>query len=57
MNSLGVTQLVTLFANFISSKYDEKTTAVLAAVFTQLGDTLTTIAAVEDLKDKEAVTR
>ena len=53
MNSLGVTQLVTLLANHIASKYDEGTVEILAAVFTQLGDTLTTISAVEGIKNKQ----
>ena len=53
MNSLGVTQLVTLLANHIASKYDEDTVEILAAVFTQLGDTLTTISVVEGIKKKQ----
>lgn len=47
--SLAVTELVTLIANFISERFDTDTVAIIAAVFVQIGDTLATIAAVDAL--------
>lgn len=57
MNSLGVTQFVTLLANYIASNYNEDTVEILALVLTQLGDTLATISAVNGIENKEAVTK
>lgn len=51
MNEFEITSLVTILANLISEQCDD--TAILAAVFTQLGDTLATIAAVNALSDRK----
>ena len=51
VNSLGITQLVTLLANYIASKYDTKTIGLIAAILDQLSDTLSTVVALEDFKD------
>lgn len=47
--TLGVTELVTLIANYISTRFDADTAAIIAAIFVQIGDTLATIAAIEAL--------
>lgn len=49
MNAFEVTQAVTLTANYIAQNCASKQVAVLAAFFTQLGDTLATIAAVNEV--------
>lgn len=45
MNPSAITAFVTAAANTLSGCYTESELAVLAAVFTQLGDTLTTLLA------------
>ena len=50
MDSLAITQSVLLISNYIASKYDANTIALIAAILVQIGDTLVTIAAVENLK-------
>lgn len=47
MNAFGTTQAITLLANTIACQYPDQT-ALLAIIFTQLGDTLATIAAVNE---------
>ncbi len=49
MNAFEVTQAVTLTANYIAQNCAPEQVAVLAAFFTQLGDTLTTIAVVNEV--------
>ena len=49
MNAFEVTQAVTLTANYIAQNRAPEQVAVLAAFFTQLGDTLTTIAVVNEV--------
>lgn len=49
MNAFEVTQAVTLTANYIAQNCAPEQVAVLAAFFTQLGDTLTTIDVVNEV--------
>ena len=51
MNSLGLTSAVTALANAIACKLTLDEIALLAGIFVQLGDTLATIAARENLCD------
>ena len=44
MNSCQITASITAIANAMSAKLDIEETALLAAFFVQLGDTLATIA-------------
>ena len=54
MNSLKLTSAVTALANAIACKLDINEIALLASIFVQLGDTLATIAARENLCGEEA---
>ena len=49
MNSLELTSAVTALANAIACKLSVDDIALLASIFVQLGDTLATIAARENL--------
>ena len=49
MNSLELTSAITAIANAIACNLTIDELAVLAGIFVQLGDTLATIAAVENL--------
>ena len=49
MNSLELTSVVTALANAIACKLSADEIALLASIFVQLGDTLATIAARENL--------
>ena len=49
MNSCELVTLVSFLSCLISNSYDNEELAVLAAVFTQLGDSLATILANKDL--------
>ena len=49
MNSLELTSAVTALANAIACKLSIDEIALLASIFVQLGDTLATIAAQENL--------
>lgn len=51
MNSCELVNLISVLSCFIVQNYDEQQIAVLAAVFTQLGDSLATIFANEALRD------
>lgn len=51
MDSLAITQLALLISNYIASKYDVDTIALIAAILVQIGDTLVAIAAVDNLKN------
>ena len=53
MNSCELVTLVSFLSCLISNSYDNEELAVLAAVFTQLGDSLATILANKDLLDKK----
>ncbi|MEE1042905.1 MAG: DUF6774 domain-containing protein [Clostridia bacterium] len=53
MDSLAITQLALLISNYIASKYDVDTMALIAAILVQIGDTLVTIAAVDNLKNQQ----
>lgn len=52
MNSYELVTLVSFLSCLISNSYDNEELAVLAAVFTQLGDSLATILANKDLLKK-----
>lgn len=54
MNPCELTASVTALANVIACKLDDDELAVMAAVFTQLGDTLATIAVQRQLCEKAA---
>ena len=57
MNSFELTEAITVIANVIACKLTIDEIALLAGVFVQLGDTLATIAAAENLfadKNKKA---
>ncbi|MGM9644171.1 MAG: DUF6774 domain-containing protein [Eubacteriales bacterium] len=54
MNSLELTSAVTALANAIACRLTVDETALLASIFTQLGDTLATIAARQDICEKQA---
>ncbi len=45
MSPCELTAYITAFANLLASKFDDDELGVVGAVFTQLGDTLETIAA------------
>ena len=49
MNSLELTSALTVIANAIACNLTVDEIAVLAGIFVQLGDTLATIAAVDNL--------
>ena len=49
MNSLELTSVVTALANALACKLSVDEIALLASIFVQLGDTLATIAARENL--------
>ena len=49
MNSLELTGMVTILANSIACKLTVDEMALVAGIFVQLGDTLATIAAAENL--------
>ena len=49
MNSLELTGMVTILANSIACKLTVDEMALVAGIFVQLGDTLATIAATENL--------
>ena len=49
MNSLELTSAITALANAIACKLSADEIALLASIFVQLGDTLATIAARENL--------
>ena len=53
MNSLNLTSAVTALANAIACKLNIDEIALLASIFNQLGDTLATIAARENLCREE----
>ncbi|MEE1003010.1 MAG: DUF6774 domain-containing protein [Acutalibacteraceae bacterium] len=48
MNGKCVAAYVTAIATVLSEKFTEEELSVLAVIFTQLGDTLATIATVDD---------
>lgn len=52
MNSLELTGMVTILANSIACKLTVDEMALVAGIFVQLGDTLATIAAAENLCGK-----
>ncbi len=49
MDALALTELITVTATYIADNTTQDEAALLSAVFTQLGDTLATIAAVNAL--------
>lgn len=53
MNSCELVTLVSFLSCLISNSYEDEELAVLAAVFTQLGDSLATILTNKDLLDKK----
>ena len=52
MNSCELTAAVTALANAIACNLNSEKIALFAAIFVQLGDTLTTIAAQKTMCDK-----
>lgn len=56
MNSCELTMSITAVANAIANCVDNDKLGLLGAVFTQLGDTLSTIAAHQDLCEKQSST-
>ena len=53
MNALELTSAVTATANIIACNFKEEEVALLASIFTQLGDTLATIIVRENLCKKD----
>lgn len=53
MNSCELVTLVSFLSCLIADNYKDEELAVLAAIFTQLGDSLATILANKDLLDKK----
>lgn len=51
MNGKCISAYVTAIANLLSEKFTTEELGVLAAVFTQLGDTLATILAADAIKE------
>ncbi len=49
MNACEITAAVTALANTIAARFDNAELSLIGAVFTQLGDTLETIAAQREL--------
>lgn len=49
MNACEITAAVTAIANTIAARFDNTELSLIGAVFTQLGDTLETIAAQREL--------
>ncbi len=45
MNSFQLSSIITVIANYISKDLTSEETALISAIFVQLGDTLVTIAA------------
>jgi len=56
MNSCEFTMSITAIANAIANRFDNDTVELLGAAFTQLGDTLSTIAARRNLCQKRSST-
>lgn len=54
MNSPVLTSTITALANVLSSNLSTSQITILAAVFVQLGDTLATIAVVNDLSTESS---
>lgn len=52
MTAFELTTLVNTLANVLAEKLDTQSAALAAAIFTQLGDTLATIAVVDALNDQ-----
>ena len=51
MNACELTTFITAVANILAKNNNPDETAVLAAMFTQFGDTLATILAMQDIDD------
>ena len=56
MNSCEFTMSITAIANAIANRFDNDTVELLGAAFTQLGDTLGTVAARRNLCQKRSST-
>ena len=52
LTAFELTTLVNTLANVLSEKLDTQSAALAAAIFTQLGDTLATIAVVDASNDQ-----
>ena len=52
LTAFELTTLVNTLANVLAEKLDTQSAALAAAIFTQLGDTLATIAVVDALNDQ-----
>ena len=54
MNSLELTSAITALANAVACKLTVDEVTLLASIFVQLGDTLATIAARQDVCEKQS---
>lgn len=57
MNALELTSSITALANAIACQVSDDELDLLAAVFTQLGDTLATISVQRDICEKKEVSQ
>ncbi len=57
MNALELTSSITALANAIACQISDDELDLLAAVFTQLGDTLATISVQRDICEKKEVSQ
>ena len=57
MNALELTSSITALANAIACQISDDKLDLLAAVFTQLGDTLATISVQRDICEKKEVSK
>ena len=57
MNALELTSSITALANAIACQISDDELVLLAAVFTQLGDTLATISVQRDICEKKEVSQ
>ncbi len=57
MNALELTSSITALANAIACQISDDKLDLLAAVFTQLGDTLATISVQRDICEKKEVSQ
>jgi hypothetical protein len=55
MDPTALTSLVTALANWLYCRVDEEDLAVCAAIFTQLGDTLATLAVQKDYLEQRCL--
>ena len=56
MNGLKITLMITLYANALASQLTTDETNLYAAIFSQFGDTLATIATYQGLQEEQQET-